>query len=298
MPARECEAFVLRTYPYRETDLIVSFVARDQGKLRGIANRARRPKNRFGSGLERLSHVQLSYFQRHNRDLVRVDGCELMGPPIFLRADYATSVALDYVAEICDRLLPEHEPNDKFFRLVALVLEQIWSKLDSRRLTSAGFAGSADGGAASAKTDSAETDSAENERSSPSPASNGSQEAAQGWLWLVVTYFSLWAVKLGGWMPPLNVCIQSGAELGPKETAYFERSQPGLFSADFKTRDCWAMSPESRALANQMLKTSLRDMDSSRWGKQTAEDLRRFLTQRLEAQLEARLKTVGALDEL
>ena len=278
--------------------MIVSFVARDQGKLRGIANRARRPKNRFGSGLERLSHVQLSYFQRHDRDLVRVDGCELMGPPIFLRADYATSVALDYVAEICDRLLPEHEPNDKFFRLVALVLEQIWSKLDSRRLTSAGFAGSADGGAASGKTDSAETDSAENERSSPSPASNGSQEAAQGWLWLVVTYFSLWAVKLGGWMPPLNVCIQSGAELGPRETAYFERSQPGLFSADFRTRDCWAMSPESRAMANQMLKTSLRDMDSNPWVKQTAEDLRRFLTQRLEAQLEARLKTVGALDEL
>ena len=298
MPARECEAFVLRTYPYRETDLIVSFVARDQGKLRGIANRARRPKNRFGSGLERLSHVQLSYFQRHNRDLVRVDGCELMGPPIFLRADYATSVALDYVAEICDRLLPEHEPNDKFFRLVALVLEQIWSKLDSRRSASAGFAGSAHTGAASAENDSAENDSAENERSSPSPASNGSQEAAQGWLWLVVTYFSLWAVKLGGWMPPLNVCIQSGAELGPKETAYFERSQPGLFSADFRTRDCWAMSPESRAMANQMLKTSLRDMDSNPWVKQTAEDLRRFLTQRLEAQLEARLKTVGALDEL
>ena len=273
--------------------MIVSFVARDQGKLRGIANRARRPKNRFGSGLERLSHVQLSYFQRHNRDLVRVDGCELMGPPVFLRADYATSVALDYVAEICDRLLPEHEPNDKFFRLVALVLEQIWSKLDSRRLTSAGFAGSADGGTASA-----ETDSAESERSSPSPANNGSQEAAQGWLWLVVTYFSLWAVKLGGWMPPLNVCIQSGAELGPRETAYFERSQPGLFSADFKTRDCWAMSPESRAMANQMLKTSLRDMDSNPWVKQTAEDLRRFLTQRLEAQLEARLKTVEALDEL
>ncbi len=278
--------------------MIVSFVARDQGKLRGIANRARRPKNRFGSGLERLSHVQLSYFQRHNRDLVRVDGCELMGPPVFLRADYATSVALDYVAEICDRLLPEHEPNDKFFRLVALVLEQIWSKLDSRRLTSAGFAGSADGGTASAETDSAETDSAESERSSPSPANNGSQEAAQGWLWLVVTYFSLWAVKLGGWMPPLNVCIQSGAELGPRETAYFERSQPGLFSADFKTRDCWAMSPESRAMANQMLKTSLRDMDSNPWVKQTAEDLRRFLTQRLEAQLEARLKTVEALDEL
>ena len=290
MPARECEAFVLRTYPYRETDLIVSFVSRDQGKLRGIANRARRPKNRFGSGLERLSHVQLSYFQRQNRDLVRVDSCELIGPPIFLRADYATSVVLDYVAEICDRLLPEHEPNDKFFRLVALVLEQIWSKLDSRRTTGAESAGPVEGG----KVLSANG----NVSASPSPTGNGSQEATQGWLWLVVTYFSLWAVKLGGWMPPLNVCIQSGAELGPRETAYFERSQPGLFSAEFRTRDCWAMSPDSRAMANQMMKTSLRDMDSEPWGKQTAEDLRRFLTQRMESQLEARLKTMEALGEL
>ena len=268
--------------------MIVSFVARDQGKLRGIANRARRPKNRFGSGLERLSHVRLSYFQRQNRDLVRVDACELIGPPIFLRADYATSVALDYFAEICDRLLPEHEPNDVVFRLVALVLEQIWAKLGSRNAASPESANPSERGPVSAW----------NERSAESPASNGSQEETPGWLWLMVTYFSLWAVKLGGWMPPLNVCIQSGAELGPKETAYFERSQPGLFHADFRSRDCWAMSPDSRAIAGQMLKTSLRDMDSDHWGKQTAEDLRRFLTQRLEAQFEARLKTAEALAEL
>ena len=286
MPARECEAFVLRTYPYREADLIVSFVARDQGKLRGIANRARRPKSRFGSGLERLSHVRLFYFQRENRDLVRIDRCELIGPPIFLRADYATSVALDYFAEVCDRLLPEHEPNDAFFRLVALVLEQIWPKLGSRT------------GAPSASTSERGPESSEDGGLAESRTSNGSHEETPGWLWLMLTYFSLWAVKLGGWMPPLNVCIQSGVELSPKETTYFERSQPGLFRADFRTRDCWAMSPASRAIASRMLKTSLRDMDPDQWGRETAEDLRRFLTQRLEAQFEARLKTAQALAEL
>ena len=288
MPVRECEAFVLRTYPYREADLIVSFVARDQGKLRGIANRARRPKSRFGSGLERLSHVRLFYFQRQNRDLVRIDRCELIGPPIFLRADYATSVALDYVAEICDRLLPENEPNDAFFRLVVLVLEQIWSKLDNRTAKTS----------ESAEPSESSPASPVNGRSADSRANNAGQEETPGWLWLTVTYFSLWAVKLGGWMPPLNVCIQSGVELAPNETAYFERSQPGLFSSDFRTSDCWAMSPASRAMASQMLRTSLLDMDPDQWGRQTAEDLRRFLTQRLEAQFEVRLKTAEALAEL
>jgi DNA repair protein RecO (recombination protein O) len=42
MPARVSETFVLRTYPFREADLIVSFLTRDLGKLRGVARRADR----------------------------------------------------------------------------------------------------------------------------------------------------------------------------------------------------------------------------------------------------------------
>ena len=42
MPARVSETYVLRTYPFRESDLIVSFFTRDQGKLRGVAYRARK----------------------------------------------------------------------------------------------------------------------------------------------------------------------------------------------------------------------------------------------------------------
>ncbi|MDW8356047.1 MAG: recombination protein O N-terminal domain-containing protein, partial [Bryobacterales bacterium] len=37
MPARVSEALILRTYPFQEADLIVSFFTRDQGKLRGVA---------------------------------------------------------------------------------------------------------------------------------------------------------------------------------------------------------------------------------------------------------------------
>ncbi len=75
MPARVSESILLRTYPLREADLIVSFLTRDQGKLRGVARAARRPKSRFGAGLERLSHVRMFYFQRENRELVTLDSC-------------------------------------------------------------------------------------------------------------------------------------------------------------------------------------------------------------------------------
>ena len=97
MPARVSESLILRTYPFREADLVVSFLTRDQGKLRGVARRARRPKSGFGAGLERLSHVQVSYFQRENRELVSLDSCELIRSQFELQSDYAAGVALDYI---------------------------------------------------------------------------------------------------------------------------------------------------------------------------------------------------------
>src|SRR5450755_2006206 len=123
VPARVSEALVLRTYPLKEADLIVSFLTRDQGKLRGVAKRARRPKSAFGAGLERLSHVRMAYFQRETRELVNLDSCELIRSQFGLVADYRTGVALDYFAEVAEQLLPSAEPNEKFFRLLLAVLD-------------------------------------------------------------------------------------------------------------------------------------------------------------------------------
>jgi DNA repair protein RecO (recombination protein O) len=125
MPARMSETFVLRTYPFRESDLIVSFFTRDLGKLRGVARRARRPKSPFGSGLERLSHVRMAYFQRENAELVNLSGCELIQSQFAMQSDYARSVALDYFTEVAEQLLPPHEPNEKFFRLLMAVLADL-----------------------------------------------------------------------------------------------------------------------------------------------------------------------------
>jgi DNA repair protein RecO (recombination protein O) len=127
MPARVSETFVLRTYPYREADLIVSFFTRDQGKLRGVARRARRPKGPFGSGLERLSHVRMAYFQRENVELTSLGGCELIHSQFAMQSDYPRSVALDYFTEATDQLLPAHEQNEKFFRLLNAVLAHLRS---------------------------------------------------------------------------------------------------------------------------------------------------------------------------
>ena len=125
MPARVSEAIVLRTYPLKEADLVVSFLTRDQGKLRGVARRARRPKGGFGASLERLSHGKMFYFQRETRELVNLDACELIHSHFGLHADYSVSVALDFIAEVSEQFLPAAEVNEKFFRLLLAVLEHL-----------------------------------------------------------------------------------------------------------------------------------------------------------------------------
>jgi DNA repair protein RecO (recombination protein O) len=123
MPARVSETYVLRTYPFRESDLIVNFFTRDQGKLRGVAHRARKPKSNFGSGLERLSLVNLTYSQKSTRELVSLNSCDLLQSQFPLLSDFEASVVLDYVAEVSDHLLPPEEPNERFFRLLATILD-------------------------------------------------------------------------------------------------------------------------------------------------------------------------------
>ena len=130
------ESLILRTYPLKESDLIVSFLTRESGKLRGVANRARKPKSGYGAGLERLSHVRLAYFQRENRDLVRIDSAELIRAH-FSSASFDHSLALDFMAEVSELLLPADEVNEKYFRLLLAVMtdlelappESIWKSL-------------------------------------------------------------------------------------------------------------------------------------------------------------------------
>ena len=135
MPARETEAIILRTYPLKEADKIVSFFSRTYGKTRGVAPRSRRLRSPFGAGLEPLSHVRLYYFERETRELVNIDSCELIQSYFETQKDYAAGVACSYLAEVCEQLLPDREPNDALFRLLLVTLEslrlsgQIWPAL-------------------------------------------------------------------------------------------------------------------------------------------------------------------------
>jgi DNA repair protein RecO (recombination protein O) len=125
MPARETEAIILKTFPLGEADRLVSFLGRSSGRVRGVAGGARRLKNRYGSTLEVLSHVQLWYVEKETRDLVRIQQCELIESFNKAQSDYGLSTGLAVVSEISELVLPEHEVAEPMFRLILLVAREI-----------------------------------------------------------------------------------------------------------------------------------------------------------------------------
>jgi DNA repair protein RecO (recombination protein O) len=122
MALRESEAIVLRTYPLREADLLVTLFTRVEGKVHGVARSAKKSKRRFGGALEPLTHVRAYYDVRERQELARLDSCEVLESPMAAEVSYARAVALGHIAELLDELLPDHEANDAIFRLTLSVL--------------------------------------------------------------------------------------------------------------------------------------------------------------------------------
>jgi DNA repair protein RecO (recombination protein O) len=153
----------------------------------------------------------MHYYQKENVELVRLNSCDLVQSQFSLASDYPSGVALDFIAELSEQLLPSHEPNEKFFRLLGAVLDQL--------------------------------------------------RAGHG-VWLPITYFSLWAVRLSGFLEEMP------------------------------------LSGPSLEIAKHMLTKPVGHFDARIWSKDTAQDLRRALIRSVETHIERRLFTARLLETL
>ena len=124
MPLYTADALILRTYKLAEADRIVVFLTSDRGKRRGVAKGARRTRSRFTGGLEPFTRVRLAYFERENRDLVRLSYVEPVASLLVSQSGDALGHA-SYFAELVDVWALEGDPSERLYRLGASVIEAI-----------------------------------------------------------------------------------------------------------------------------------------------------------------------------
>lgn len=241
----QSEALVLRTYPFHEADLLVTLFTRAEGKIRGVAKAAKRSKRRFGGALELLTHVVAHWEEKEKQELVRLDSCDIIASPLSAELTYPRTVALSYVAEVVDQLLPDREPSDDIFRLTLSVVSSL--------------------------------------------------EA--GPIWMPLTYFDLWIVRLIGLLPDLSHCTACGVTLNGSR-AYFHALADGLLCLNDKRLASSEMSAESRTLAAEMFRAPLETFVAGTWPRQRGQDLRKFLAQRIERHIERKLVTGAMLERI
>jgi DNA repair protein RecO (recombination protein O) len=241
---RQSEALVLRTYPFHEADLLVTLFTRSEGKVRGVAKSAKRSKRRFGGALEPLTHVIAHWEEKPGQELARLDSFDIIASPLTAKVSYSRLLALEYVAEVIDQLLPDREPSDSIFRLALSIVGQLHSDA----------------------------------------------------IWMPLTYFDLWIVRLIGLLPELSQCVKCGAALNGSR-AYFHPMADGLLCGRDKRLASAEISSESRALATEMFRSPVEMFAGNPWPRQCGADLRKFLSQRIERHIEKKLVTRVMLEK-
>jgi len=103
--------FVLHTYPWRETSLIVEAFTRDYGRIALVARGAKRPTSQFRGVLAPFAPLALSWSGRHDiKNLVRVEWTGGLAP---LRG--GALLAAFYGNELVVRMLARGDPHESLF---------------------------------------------------------------------------------------------------------------------------------------------------------------------------------------
>jgi DNA repair protein RecO (recombination protein O) len=123
MPAHEAEAIVLRQYSLSDADRIVVFITREFGKVRGVAQGAKKPTSRIAAALEPLNHLHLEFYAKEGRELHQIRHAELIHPYLGRNPTLGRIYAFSYFAEIASEIMQDNQQNQPLFRLLLASLE-------------------------------------------------------------------------------------------------------------------------------------------------------------------------------
>lgn len=127
MNSEQCQAIVLSTLNYGESDRIASLFTLEHGRLRGFAKGARASRKRFGGLLEptNLLDVVINLKEDGLSRIERADPSRCL-PELRERLE---SLALSlYACELVEAMTPEGHPLPRLFRLLATLLGYLASQ--------------------------------------------------------------------------------------------------------------------------------------------------------------------------
>jgi DNA repair protein RecO (recombination protein O) len=123
MSVFDTEALILRSYNLAEADKIVVCLSRSAGLIRGVAKGCRKLKNRFGAALEPFTLINLTYYEKENRELVSFRQVEILKSRFNLSSNASILTGFAYMGDLLIDFSPPHQANDNLFRMALACFE-------------------------------------------------------------------------------------------------------------------------------------------------------------------------------
>jgi len=115
------QGFILHSYPYRETSMLIDVFSRGHGRLSMVARGAKRPRSSLRGVLLSFQPLLLAWYGRGEvRTLARA---EWIGGLPLLRGE--ALLCGFYLNELLLRLLPREDPHDELFEHYRRALEKL-----------------------------------------------------------------------------------------------------------------------------------------------------------------------------
>ena len=113
------ECVILKQQPLQESDVLVTFLARDRGRMAGVVRGSRKITGRGVGSFEPFSLGVMHYTERAGSDLVSIRKCDPHPPYLILQADYGKIVLAGYFAELVSLCPISPSEAERFYLLLA-----------------------------------------------------------------------------------------------------------------------------------------------------------------------------------
>jgi len=113
MAQYSAEAIVLAVHNWGDADKMVTFMTRDQGKIKAAAYGSRRPKSPLAAGMQMFNYIEVQLLE--GQRLATVKQYALKDSFRFISEDLTAMAYASFIAELVLELCPEHQPQPEVF---------------------------------------------------------------------------------------------------------------------------------------------------------------------------------------
>jgi DNA repair protein RecO (recombination protein O) len=116
------EGIVLKSYPFGEADLIVTYFTKDCGIVKTFAKSPRKTKSKFGSSLEPLTYSKISFWGKEDSTLPRLIQSDILHPFHSLRSSISCFLKVSEMFELTMNFVPERDAGNRVYSLLVNTL--------------------------------------------------------------------------------------------------------------------------------------------------------------------------------